>query len=106
MLGDAVNLGSRLESITKFYGAAILVSESTYAAVQEAFVWREVDYMQVKGKKEAIRVYEPLVLRARKPALSYCSKSSSMRRRAQRIWRGTGMKHRGFIPPWQNNQLF
>jgi adenylate cyclase len=42
-----------LESITKFYGAAILVSESTYAAVQEAFVWREVDYMQVKGKKEA-----------------------------------------------------
>ena len=64
VLGDAVNLGSRLESITKFYGAAILVSESTYAAVQEAFVWREVDYMQVKGKKEAIRVYEPLVLRA------------------------------------------
>lgn len=62
VLGDAVNLGSRLESITKFYGAAILVSESTYAAVQEAFVWREVDYMQVKGKKEAIRVYEPLAL--------------------------------------------
>ncbi len=62
VLGDAVNLGSRLESITKFYGAAILVSESTYAAVQEDFVWREVDYMQVKGKKEPIRVYEPLAL--------------------------------------------
>jgi adenylate cyclase len=62
VLGDAVNLGSRLESITKFYGVDILVSESTYAAVQDTFVWREVDYMQVKGKKEAIRVYEPLVL--------------------------------------------
>ncbi|MEZ5435138.1 MAG: adenylate/guanylate cyclase domain-containing protein [Pseudomonadales bacterium] len=63
VLGDAVNLGSRLESITKFYGAAILVSEATYSAVQQDFVWREVDYMQVKGKKEPIRVYEPLVLR-------------------------------------------
>jgi adenylate cyclase len=64
VLGDAVNLGSRLESITKFYGVDILVSESTYVAVQDTFVWREVDYMQVKGKKEAIRVYEPLALQA------------------------------------------
>jgi len=63
VLGDAVNLGSRLESITKFYGADILVSESTYAAVKEDFVWREVDFMQVKGKKEPIRVYEPLALK-------------------------------------------
>jgi adenylate cyclase len=62
VLGDAVNLGSRLESITKFYGAEILVSESTYAAVKDDFVWREVDYMQVKGKLEPIRVYEPLAL--------------------------------------------
>lgn len=60
VLGDAVNLGSRLESITKFYGVPILVSESTYAAVREDFVWREIDYMQVKGKKEPIHVYEPL----------------------------------------------
>lgn len=63
VLGDAVNLGSRLESITKFYGAAILVSEQTYTAVRDDFVWREVDYMQVKGKQEPIRVYEPLALR-------------------------------------------
>jgi adenylate cyclase len=62
VLGDAVNLGSRLESITKFYGAEILVSESTFAAVREDFVWREVDFMQVKGKKEPIHVYEPLAL--------------------------------------------
>lgn len=63
VLGDAVNLGSRLESITKFYGAGVLVSESTYIAVKDDFVWREVDYMQVKGKQEPIRVYEPLLLR-------------------------------------------
>lgn len=64
VLGDAVNLGSRLESITKFYGASILVSESTYAATRDDFVWREVDYMQVKGKKEPIYVYEPLAIKA------------------------------------------
>jgi adenylate cyclase len=63
VLGDAVNLGARLESITKFYGAACLVSENTWSVVKDDFVWREVDYMQVKGKKEPIRVYEPLAMR-------------------------------------------
>ncbi|HQQ62210.1 MAG TPA: adenylate/guanylate cyclase domain-containing protein [Pseudomonadales bacterium] len=62
VLGDAVNLGSRLESITKFYGVQCLVSESTYAATKDDFVWREIDYMIVKGKKEPIHVYEPLAL--------------------------------------------
>lgn len=62
VLGDSVNLGSRLESITKFYGVQCLVSESTYAATKDDFVWREVDYMVVKGKKEPIHVYEPLAL--------------------------------------------
>lgn len=59
VLGDAVNLGSRLESITKFYGAKILVGEDTRDGV-ESFVFRFVDRIQVKGKDEAIRVYEPL----------------------------------------------
>jgi adenylate cyclase len=59
VLGDAVNLGSRLESITKFYGAKILVGEDTRDGV-DAFVFRFVDRIQVKGKEEAIRVYEPL----------------------------------------------
>ncbi|MCB1616535.1 MAG: adenylate/guanylate cyclase domain-containing protein, partial [Pseudomonadales bacterium] len=59
VLGDAVNLGSRLESITKFYGAKILVSEATMTDVDEV-VFREVDYIQVKGKDEPIRVFEPV----------------------------------------------
>ncbi|MCP5326923.1 MAG: adenylate/guanylate cyclase domain-containing protein, partial [Oceanospirillaceae bacterium] len=59
VLGDSVNLGSRLESITKFYGAKILVGEDTRDGV-ESFVFRFVDRIQVKGKEEAIRVYEPL----------------------------------------------
>jgi adenylate cyclase len=60
VLGDAVNLGSRLESITKFYGAGCLVSETTRAGLEAKFIFREVDFIIVKGKKEPIRVYEPL----------------------------------------------
>lgn len=61
VLGDAVNLGSRLESITKFYGAEILVSESTKNQAPD-FVYRFVDCIQVVGKEEPINVYEPIGL--------------------------------------------
>ena len=61
VLGDAVNLGSRLESITKFYGSKILIGEDTYDHC-DGFVCRFVDRIQVKGKDTAIRVYEPLGL--------------------------------------------
>lgn len=63
VLGDSVNLGSRLESITKFYGAKILVGESTYAQAPE-FLYRRVDRIIVKGKTEPITVYEPVCLLA------------------------------------------
>ncbi|MDP2228444.1 MAG: adenylate/guanylate cyclase domain-containing protein [Moraxellaceae bacterium] len=61
VLGDAVNLGSRLESVTKFYGAKILVGETTYAQAPE-FLYRRVDRIIVKGKSEPISVYEPVCL--------------------------------------------
>lgn len=61
VLGDAVNLGSRLESITKYYGVPILVSESTKNSAPD-FVYRFVDCIQVKGKEEPVKVYEPLGL--------------------------------------------
>lgn len=60
VLGDAVNLGSRLESITKFYGVGCLVSETTKTGIEEKFLFREIDNIIVKGKKEPIKVYEPL----------------------------------------------
>lgn len=63
VLGDAVNLGSRLESITKFYGVGCLVSETTKAGLEEKFLFREIDNIIVKGKKEPILVYEPLETR-------------------------------------------
>lgn len=59
VLGDAVNLGSRLEGVTKFYGVRLLVSETTQAQAPE-FQYRLVDRIRVKGKQEPITVYEPL----------------------------------------------
>ncbi|MDD4912527.1 MAG: adenylate/guanylate cyclase domain-containing protein [Sideroxydans sp.] len=61
VMGDAVNLASRLEGITKEYGALVLVGENTKQAVPE-FVYREVDLVRVKGKHQPIAIYEPLGL--------------------------------------------
>jgi len=59
VLGDAVNLGSRLEGLTKEYGVEIIVSETTKDAVPD-YVYRELDVVRVKGKDEPIAIYEPL----------------------------------------------
>jgi adenylate cyclase len=59
VLGDAVNLGARLESLTKFYGVECLVSENTKVHCP-SHVFRFIDRVKVKGKSEAITIYEPL----------------------------------------------
>ena len=59
VLGDAVNLGSRLEGLTKNYGVEIIVSETTRAAVPD-YVYRELDVVKVKGKDQPIIIYEPI----------------------------------------------
>ena len=58
VLGDAVNLASRLEGANKEYGTRILLSASTRARVQDAVVVREVDTLRVKGKREPVVIYE------------------------------------------------
>jgi adenylate cyclase len=60
-MGDAVNLASRLEGRTKFYGVGILVGEATRELVKDV-VYRELDLIKVKGKDTAVRVYEPVGL--------------------------------------------
>jgi adenylate cyclase len=60
-MGDAVNVASRLEGRTKIYGVGILVGEATRARVKDV-VFREIDRVKVKGKDEAITIYEPLGL--------------------------------------------
>jgi len=60
VMGDAVNLASRLEGITKEYGAAVIVGESTRDLTTHDFVFRELDRVRVKGKLEPVAIYEPL----------------------------------------------
>ena len=59
VMGDAVNLGSRLESLTKEYGVSMIVSEFTRAAVPD-FVYFELDCVRVKGKDKPVRIYQPI----------------------------------------------
>lgn len=59
VMGDAVNLGSRLEGITKVYGVGIAVGETTRAAAT-AFAYRELDRVRVKGKNVPVAIFEPL----------------------------------------------
>lgn len=57
VLGDAVNLASRVEGITKFYGVSIAVTENTQQN-QPDFIFRKLDLVRVKGKKVGIAIYE------------------------------------------------
>lgn len=60
VIGDAVNLGSRIEGLNKPYRTQILVSEETAKAAGDGFLFRELDRVQVKGKDEAVGLYELL----------------------------------------------
>ena len=63
VISDAVNLASRIESVTKFYGVDVLVSEDARAAMLDAsaFELREVDHVRVRGKTQPVRLYEVCV---------------------------------------------
>jgi adenylate cyclase len=58
IMGDCVNLGARLESINKFYGTSIIIGETTYKEVYKDFHTRKLDRICVKGKNQAIYIYE------------------------------------------------
>ena len=60
VMGDMVNLGSRLEGINKEYGTNIVISEYTYAAIKDVLLCRELDSVRVKGKKLPVKIYELL----------------------------------------------
>ena len=60
VMGDAVNLGSRLESITKQYGVGFIAGESSRDLVKDEFVFRELDRVRVKGKEDPVSIYEPI----------------------------------------------
>ena len=59
VMGDAVNLGSRLEGLTRVYGVGIIVGPNTKQAVKD-IVFRELDRVKVKGKDEPVDIFEPV----------------------------------------------
>jgi len=59
VIGDSVNLGSRLEGLSKIYGVDIVVSESTRKLAHD-FAWQELDRVRVKGKEQAVAIFWPV----------------------------------------------
>ncbi len=60
VMGDSVNLGARLEGLTKEYGVGVLVSDFTRGQAPGDWSFREVDVVRVKGKNEPVPIYEPM----------------------------------------------
>lgn len=59
-IGDTVNLAARLEGANKEYGSKCIISEAVYRNLNKDFICRELDFIAVKGKSEAVRIYEVL----------------------------------------------
>jgi adenylate cyclase len=62
VIGDEVNLASRLEGLTRKYDTNIIMSKATYEEVKSEIVAREVDLIRVKGKTKPVTIYEPVGL--------------------------------------------
>src|SRR6185295_11434351 len=60
VMGDAVNLASRLEGANKYFSTSIMASQATVDLAGPTFTWRELDSIQVKGRAQPINIYEPL----------------------------------------------
>ena len=60
LIGDAVNLSSRLEGTNKFYGTNIIISHAVYEEIKDDFLCRIMDIVAVKGKNQGIKIYELL----------------------------------------------
>ncbi len=65
-IGDTINLGSRLESLTKEYGVAIIISEFTQQRLQGGFLTRELGQVTVRGKTQPVKIYGVLPANIRK----------------------------------------
>jgi adenylate cyclase len=62
VMGDVVNLASRLEGANKYFGTCIVVSETTFDLARTICAWRELDIIRVQGRAEPVKIYEPLSL--------------------------------------------
>jgi adenylate cyclase len=94
VIGDEVNLASRLEGVNKEFGTAVIISESTYQPAKERLEVRELALIKVKGKKLPVRVYELLGLKGEVEADRIA--------RARRFEDGLGeLRARRFTKAWE-----
>jgi adenylate cyclase len=79
VMGDTVNLASRLEGLGKVYGANILIGESTYREARDRIIARPVDRVTVQGKTEGMMVYELLAMKTEnRPDLEELARLSNL----------------------------
>src|SRR5258708_13532256 len=71
VIGDPVNLASRLEGLNKYYGTEILISESTYLEAKDGVVARPLDWESVNGNTRGVLVYELLSLKGEESTPPY-----------------------------------
>ena len=75
VMGDSVNLASRLEALSKYYGTSIIISEPTCDRVRDHVIARPLDRVSVKGKTQCVVIYELLAW-------------PTIRKRLRLAWRG------------------
>jgi adenylate cyclase len=87
VMGDGVNVASRLEAANKEYGTNIIISESTWAQVRDRLTSRELDVIRVKGKAQPTRIFEVLGMTPLAPARATLVQSFEVGLRAYRAQR-------------------
>ncbi|MDQ2988858.1 MAG: adenylate/guanylate cyclase domain-containing protein [Pseudomonadota bacterium] len=108
VMGDAVNLGARLESKSKDYGVGIIVGQSTQAA-SPGIAYRELDRVQVKGKDEAVTIYQPLGRHGEREtvgAAELASWQEVLRSFRERDWTGTEIALRVLLKDAPGQRLY
>lgn len=108
VLGDAVNVGSRLEGLTRVYGADIVVSESTMNAAP-GFVYRLLDRVRVKGRDTPLDIYEPLaagaeISEALRSELNFYNRGLEMYR--GRRWQQAEAEFRSLVARYGDRTLY
>jgi adenylate cyclase len=86
VLGDTVNLASRLESANKFYGTTILISEDTFKLAGPLFFARELDSIRMKGRQAPVKVYELRGKRGEEDVTFLDSFAEGLEEYKKRLW--------------------
>jgi len=87
VMGDTVNVASRLEGVNKYFGTTIMAAKSTFERAASGFTWRELDSIRVQGRDEPVSIYEPLARHGEETpeqkvvAAAYAHASACWRRR-------------------------